>query len=202
MEKQMNEKQLELYEEIRHLIVKTTEMKDEYWHAYNGLDTWQFWLIFLGMFVAPLVILYFLIDRDKMSLLGFYGYNIHVWFSHIDNWGTKHGLWGYPYELVPFIPGNLSLDVALVPILYMLVYQWTLNQNKNYYIYTLALSVFLSFIFKPILSMHHLFKLHEWVTFLHIFAAYCALFIFSKLITNIFIWMSKQGTKKGLFPQR
>ncbi|MGM0878333.1 MAG: CBO0543 family protein, partial [Bacillota bacterium] len=139
--------------------------------------------------------LYFFIDRKKIFLIGFYGFNIHVWFGYIDTWGNNQGLWGYPYKLIPFIPGSLSLDAALIPVLFMLVYQWTLNHKKNYYIYTLGVALFLSFVLKPLLVMHNLFVLHKWVNYFYLFIAYCFIFLFSKLITNIFIIMQKKAAK-------
>jgi hypothetical protein len=183
----MEKEQLESYEKIKALQEQLTQLQTEYWHSYSSLGTVQFWVIFLLFFVAPLIALYFFIDRKKIFLLGFYGFNIHVWFGYIDTWGSKHGLWGYPYQLIPFLPGNLSLDTALIPVVFILVYQWTLRYNKNYYLYTLGLSLFLSFIFKPLLTLHHLFELHKGVNFLHLFIAYCVIFLFAKIITNLFL---------------
>ncbi|WP_078427729.1 CBO0543 family protein [Alkalihalobacterium alkalinitrilicum] len=191
MEKVLDKEQLESYEKIKSMQEQLSQLQVEYWHSYSNLETVQFWVIFLLFFVAPLVALYFLIDRKKIFLIGFYGFNIHVWFSYIDIWGYKNGLWGYPFELIPFLPGNLSLDAALIPVLFMLVYQWTLNNNKNFYLYTFGLSVFLSFVFKPLLTLHHYFELHKGVNFFHLLLAYCVIFLISKMITNIFIKMKK-----------
>jgi hypothetical protein len=188
----VGKEQLEFYEKIKSMQEQITQLHTEYWQAYSNLETWQFWVIFLLFFIAPLVTLYFVIDRRKMFLLGFYGFNIHVWFGYIDTWGSKEGFWGYPYQLVPFIPGNLSLDATLVPISFMLVYQWTLKNNKNFYLYTLGLSLFLSLIFKPILTLHHLFELHKGTNFFHLLIGYCAVFLFSKIITNVFIKMQEK----------
>jgi hypothetical protein len=188
----VGKEQLELYEKIKSMQEQITQLHADYWQQYSNLGTWQFWVIFLLLFIAPLVTLYFLIDRRNMFLLGFYGFNIHVWFGYIDTWGYKQGYWGYPYQLVPFLPGNLSLDAALIPIAFMLVYQWTLKHNKNFYLYTTALSLFLSFIFKPILTLHHLFELHKGTNFFYLFISYCGIFLFSKIITNVFIKMQEK----------
>ncbi|WP_121664967.1 CBO0543 family protein [Metabacillus endolithicus] len=187
----MDQQQMEAYEKINSLMKDVTDLRVEYWHQYSNFQSWQFWVIFLLMFLTPLLVLYFVIDRKKMFLLGFYGFNINVWFGIVDTWGNKQGLWGYPYELTPYVPGNLSLDTALVPVLFILVYQWTLNHNKNFYLYTIVLALFLSFICKPILVMHNFFLLHKWANYFYLFIGYCLIFLFSKLITNIFLKMSK-----------
>ena len=196
MKNPMDKEQLELYEKMRSLTEDLSQLKVEYWYSYSSMSSWQFWVILLVMFILPLVVLYFFIDRKKIFLIGFYGFNIHVWFRYVDVWGYNQGLWGYPYELLPILPGNLSLDATLVPVLFMLVYQWTLNKKKNFYLYSLGLSLFLSFIIKPILVMHHLFALHKWVNYLHLFLFYCAIFLFSILITKIFIMMQESHKKQ------
>ena len=59
----------------------------------------------------------------------FYGYNIHVLFGYIDLYGRNLGYWNYPFPVFPPIPG-LSLDTSLVPVTFMLVYQWTIKRKK------------------------------------------------------------------------
>lgn len=188
----MDKKQQEMLNQITSYQEKLSKIQIEYWHTYSNWESWQFWVMLIAMFIAPLIILYFLIDRRKILLIGFFGLNIHVWFNYINIWGVKKGLWEYPYELLPFLPGNISLDAALIPVLYMLLYQWTINKNKNYYLYMLILSAFLSFIFKPLLVLHELFKLNKGINYFHIFIAYCILFLLSKLITQIFIILQKK----------
>ncbi|GAA0345497.1 hypothetical protein GCM10008967_39910 [Bacillus carboniphilus] len=183
----MGKQQTEMYDKIQSVQDQLTQLQIDYWFQYSHLGTWQFWVLLLFFFVGPLVTLYFVIDRRIMFFLGFYGFNIHVWFGYIDTIGRKYNFWGYPYELIPFIPGSIALDATLVPISFMLVYQWTLKNNKNYYLYTAILAAFFSFIIKPILTLHHLFELHRGVNFFHLFLLYCIIFLISKIITNIFI---------------
>lgn len=188
----MKKSQLILSEKIHSLQEYTTQLQLEYWLKYSSFGTWQFWVILLIFFIAPLVVLYFKIDRKKIFLLGFYGFNIHVWYRYMDVMGLKTGFWGYNYELIPFLSGNVTISAAIVPVVYMLVYQWTINNNKNFYLYSIIVSLFFAFIFKPLLKMHQFFVLDEAVTFVHMFVVYCFVFILSKGITNIFLWMQKQ----------
>ncbi|WP_035179929.1 CBO0543 family protein [Alkalihalobacterium bogoriense] len=183
-----SEKQLEALNKITSTTEKLTQTQIEYWTLYSHMNTWGFKVILL-MFIIPLIALYFLIDRRKMLLLGFYGMNIHVWFSYINISGIRQGLFSYPFELIPFIPGNLALDATLIPVLFMLVYQWTINHRKNFYIYTIALSLVLSFIFKPLLVHFGFFVLHKGMNYFYLFVLYCVIFLFSKLITTVFLKM-------------
>ena len=191
MEVKMDQDQSEHLNKIRSMYEQLSELETEYWYLYSNLTDLKFWIV-LMLFVIPLIAVYFLIDRKKIFLIGFYGFNIHVWFGYIDIWGVKHGLWEYPYQMLPFLPGSVTLEASLAPVLYMLLYQWTLNNNKNFYLYTLVLSLFWAFIAKPILVMHHMFHLHKWANYLHLFIALCVIFLLSKLITNIFIKMQNK----------
>ncbi|MFB3170009.1 CBO0543 family protein [Neobacillus sp. 179-C4.2 HS] len=168
----------------------------KYWQEYSAFDTWQFWFHVI-MFVSPLIILYFAMDWKRALQLGFYGYNVHVWFGYFDDFGASQGLWTYPYKMIPFIAHSVGLDASLVPVSFILVYQWTLKHHKNYYLYTLLLSLFLSFILKPIFVMHNLFKFNSWANYFHLFLTYIVILVLSKVITDIFLRFQKNAKEKG-----
>jgi hypothetical protein len=161
-----------------------------YWKDFSSFNTWQFWLMLL-LFIIPLVIIFFNIDRKHAFQIGFYGFNVHVWFGYIDRFGTSQGYWDYPYQWLIFLPNSISLDASLIPVLYMLVYQRTWGNTKNYYLFTFILSAVLSFVVKPILSMSNLFKLYQGANFFHLFLGYIIILVLSKLITDLFLYFQK-----------
>ena len=81
----------------------------------------------------------------------------------------------------------MSLDGALVPVAFMLVYQWTLNKKKNFYLYAIALSAIFSFGLKPLLVSVNLFGLNKGMNYFYLFLLYCLMFLISKFITNFFL---------------
>lgn len=187
-------KQLEALEKVTLMTEKLSQSQLEYWQTFSHLNTWGFKIILL-MFIVPLIFLYFFIDRNNILLLGFYGMNIHVWFSYINIAGVKWGFFSYPFELIPYLPGNLALDAALIPVLFILIYQYTIRHKRNFYIYSIGLSLILSFLFKPLLVTLQLFQLHKGTNYFHLFVLYCIIFSFSKIITNLFLWMQKKQTQ-------
>lgn len=168
----------------------------KYWQEFSAFDTWQFWF-HVVMFLSPLIILYFAMDWKRALQLGFYGFNVHVWFGYIDDFGSTQALWSYPYKMIPFVAHSIGLDASLVPVSFILVYQWTIKNNKNYYLYTLLLSLFLSFILKPIFVMHNLFKFNAWANYFHLFLSYIVILVLSKVITDIFLFFQKNAEEKG-----
>jgi hypothetical protein len=186
----MINKQQEMYQQLVHETEHLTEFDATFWHLYSNFGTWQFWIIFI-MLIAPLVILYFTIDRRRILLLGFYGFNIHTWFGYIDNSGVRAGWWGYPFHLFPYL-SNFALDASLVPVAFMLVYQWTIRHRKNFYLFSFILSAFFAFILKPIMVQFHFFVLGDKLRYVDLFILYCVVFIVARMITSLFLFMGKK----------
>ncbi|WP_164214306.1 CBO0543 family protein [Virgibacillus sp. YIM 98842] len=187
----MQEKQREQLDNIRSIRQQLTELEIEYWQSFSDFAAWQSWLV-IAMIVVPLLILFFTIDKRKALLIGFFGFNYHVWFMYTNTLGEKLGLWEYPYQILPFLP-SFALDASLVPIVFMLFYQWTLNHSKNVYVYAIVLSAILAFVFKPILVAIDFFQMYEWVDYFFLFITYYGFFLISILITNLFRWLKKKA---------
>jgi pilus assembly protein TadC len=164
-----------------------------YWQTYSNVTTWQFW-VNLVLFVAPLIILYFYIDRSRIFRIGFFGFNVHVWFGYIDLLGGALGLWAYPYKILPFFTISVSLEAALVPVAYMLLYQWALERKRNYYLYATILSAILAFGLKPAMAALSLFKMYQWMNYFYLFLGYIVIMLLSKWITDVFAYLhNRQG---------
>lgn len=68
------------FDKILHGRKENTDSLINYWTDYSNPSTWQFWFLIVILLI-PLVILYIKMDRSKVYLIGFYGYNVHV-FLH------------------------------------------------------------------------------------------------------------------------
>jgi len=180
---------MDALEKLNYMQDKLTNSWIDYWHRYS-VGTWQFWVSTL-ILLLPLVILYFTLNRKRAMLLGFYGYTVHVLFSYIDAYGTSHSLWSYPFKTLPG-PMSFALDVSFIPVAYMLVYQWALRNEKNYYLSATVLSGFLAFVFKPIMTSLGMFLLHKGTTNLHIFIGYIVITLVAKWVTDLYLYLLKE----------
>jgi len=188
--------QLHILRQISKTEREQSERWMNYWHDYSNYTTWQFWVV-LAMFVIPLILLILFIDRKKIFQLGFYGYSVHVFFTYTDAIGTLRGTWIYPYKFLPLLPSSVTLDASLVPVSYILLYQYTLNKRKNYYIWMLMLCLALAFFLKPLMVGIGLFHFNGKENFLLLFAGYLMVGLTSKWVTDLFKFLSK--TKKWSF---
>ena len=188
----MKENQLEIIEKIRIAEKIQSNQWIKYWQDYSNIDTWQYWLVF-ALFLIPLILLILYIDRKRVFQLGFYGYGVHIFFAIIDSFGVLRGLWIYPYKILPGLPANISLDSSFVPVTYILLYQYTLNKGKNYYIHLLLLCLVFAFIIKPLMVEIGLFRFGGKNNFLLLFWGYVTVGLISKWITDFFIFLNKNN---------
>jgi hypothetical protein len=187
----MNEHQVEILNESTSKQIDATHMLLDYWSTYSHVGTWQFWTIIICLFALPLAVLYFAIDKEKIFLMGFYGFSINIWLNLADGIGSQLGWWVYPYLALPFTPTGFTLSSAIVPVVFILVYQWTLNHNKNFYLYSFLLAAILSFLFLPLLSAIDFFKLTIGAGYWFMLAIYTVVFLISKLIVSVFLYRKK-----------
>lgn len=68
----------------------------------------------------------------------------------------------------------------------MLIYQWTLNNHKNYYLYAIITAAIFAFILKPILVSTGLFRMYGGINYFHIFFGYVFVLLIAKVITWLF----------------
>jgi hypothetical protein len=163
---------------------------NEYWWDFSLYTSFEYWLMVLFL-VVPLILLLFKINKNKLFQILFYGYSIHMSFGYLDLYGRNMGYWNYPFPVIPVLPG-ISLDSSLIPIIFIFVYQSSLTSNKKYYMYATITSVILSFVFKPMLVGLRLFRMYGSINYFHLFISYVAVFIFAKVITDIFLWIKKR----------
>nr|WP_263326259.1 hypothetical protein [Neobacillus sp. Marseille-Q6967] len=181
--------QMEKFDKIVKMGNKSTDALNGYWIDFALYSSFEYWMM-VAFLIVPLLILFFKIDKNKIFLIGFYGYSVHVIFAYVDTFGKHSGYWNYPFPVIPVLPG-LAIDSSLVPVAFMLVYQWTLN-NKSYYLYSIAMAGIFSFILKPFLVELGLFRMYENKNYLHIFIGYLFVLFTAKFITNVFLWTQKK----------
>ncbi|HZG17672.1 MAG TPA: CBO0543 family protein [Candidatus Bathyarchaeia archaeon] len=182
---------MQLYE----LGQKITDKLIEYWWQFSSFDSWQFWVT-LAMLVVPLIVLYFLIDRSQVFKIGFFGLCVHIVTTYADLTGWRLGYWDYPYFAIPLFPVALGLDSSLIPVVFMLLYQWVTEKNRNFYLYAVILAALFAFGLKPLMNTLDLFRLHKGLSFLELFLyVYVPIIFLSKWLFNTFVFLENQKGK-------
>lgn len=184
----MGEEQLGAFNHLVEMQKELTTLEMKYWNQYSSYNDWHFWFMVV-LLILPLIVLYLFIDRRRMFHLGFFGFSIHILQSYVDSAAVYLGKWTYLYKLIPIYPISFALDASCIPVTFMLIYQWTLNHKKNFYLYATMPAIFFAFIAKPFLVGINITKLGPsgggfayLILFIsHLFIAYA-----SKWITDLF----------------
>ncbi|MED3563270.1 hypothetical protein [Bacillus xiapuensis] len=120
-----------------------------YWNHYSSITSWQFWMI-LALTLIPLIILFLKIDRKRIFELLFFGYTAHILWTYYNIALEKYGYLNHPYFLTPALPYALTLTASMLPVTFILLYQFCTNHSANYYLYTLFVSAIFAFILGPL----------------------------------------------------
>lgn len=186
----LDNERLSRFDEIVKMGKEGQKALNEYWLEYALYTTFEYWMMVL-LLVVPLIVLLLKVKKNKLFQILFYGYSVHISFGYEDLYGRNLGFWNYPFPVIPALPG-LTLDSSFIPVIFIFIYQSTLNSNKKYYLYSILTSVFLSFVFKPMLVGLGLFRMYGSITYIHLFLSYLSIVIFAKLLTDLFVWIKKR----------
>ncbi|AEI44657.1 CBO0543 family protein [Paenibacillus mucilaginosus] len=191
----MTSEQQEILTELSNRASSLTNDWSMYWKTYSHPGTWQFWA-YLLTFAVPLVALVIRIDRKLAFRLGFYGLTVHLLSTYVDTYATTHRMWQYPYRIIPAIPFSVGLDVSLIPVVYMLFYQWTLKRRKNYYLWLLVVSAAFTYGLKPLLVLVGLFRFYEG-TYFQLFLLYFGGGLVAKWLTDLFKYAQSRSLDRA-----
>lgn len=189
----LENERLSRFDEIVKMGKEGQKALNQYWFDYSLYSFFEYWLM-VSFLVFPLIFLILKVNKEKLFQILFYGYSVHICFGYEDLFGRNMGYWNYPIPVIPSLPG-ITLDSSLIPVIFIFVYQSTINSNKKYFSYGVLTALLLSFVFKPMLVGLGLFKMYGSINYFHLFLSYLSVLIFAKLLTDLFIWIKKRHLK-------
>lgn len=156
------------WKEINQTREQLHRLLQSYWSDYSGVGTWPFWLIFTFL-IVPLVLLFFTVDRKRIFEIFFFGYTIHILWTYTYI-ALENAMYLSPrYFLTPFLPFALNITASVLPVGFLLLYQYCTNHNKNFYLYTILLSAIFAFGLASLEQWLGLLELHGGLRKFHLF---------------------------------
>ena len=119
------------------------------------------WLGVVAFIVLSYYICFKLLDKRRLTQLLLFGSLMTVSMTYIDIFGSQFVLWTYLDRVMPIVPSLLFFDYTIIPLYYMLVYQYS-STWKSFAIWNAVLAGIISFVIFPLLSLLKLFKLENW----------------------------------------
>ncbi|GAA0417585.1 MAG: hypothetical protein ACQEWU_14755 [Bacillota bacterium] len=185
----------ELYYQIYELKERLGILQEEYWHQTSGPDTWYFWFNIVSV-IIPFVLLYFFLDRGRVFEIGFYGFAIHVMWSNLDNVLSMYNYLITPHSISYLFPTSLTVTTVVLPIGFMLLYQYCTNKGKNFYLYAIVLSAGFGYGLASIFIALDMLILHGGMKLTYIFLLDVAISYLAFWLTKLFWWLKNHGPKK------
>ena len=169
------------HEEIREAQVKLHQLTHKNWYNHDFL-TLDWWLLIIVM-ILPWIIWWKLVDKDSLIEITLYGLFIALFSGILDTIGFSLGLWSYPNKVIPINPPLFPADFTLLPVTYMLLYQYFTSWKPFIIASTIVFGVY-TFAGEPFLEWLGVYTTYSW-QYVYSFPIYVAMSVF-------FRWLVKQ----------
>ncbi|MEN2765811.1 CBO0543 family protein [Ornithinibacillus xuwenensis] len=116
------------------------------WLQYD-LFTFDWWLLVI-FFILPWIVWIKLVDRNRMVEIFLFGMFIIKITTITDILGTELDFWQYPTSLLPMFPRAFPFDISMVPVAFMLIYQF-FTTWKTYTYALLTMATIYAFVGEP-----------------------------------------------------
>lgn len=135
------------------------QMRIEDW-VNNNVFTLRWWVLLFSL-VVPWFVWYHLADKRRLKEMLLYIALTAGIAALLDELGSKLGMWVYPVKLMPMLPRLITANYSMVPIIYVLIYQY-FPKWKSFIIANMILTLVFSFVLEPILVWLKLYYLITW----------------------------------------
>lgn len=136
-----------------------SKLREEVWLT-DILWSWQWWLL-LALLFLPWIMWWRLVDKKRLAEICLLGMFVLATASWMDEIGTDLILWYYPYKVIPWYPQLIPTNYTVLPITYMLIYQYT-PKWSSYIIAMAAMSALFSWGAEPVLEFMGIYQLVTW----------------------------------------
>lgn len=156
-------------------VVKAQHALTEIRHAYflhKVLFSPQWWLL-VSSLILPWLVWWFIVDKRRITLILLYGCFVMVTSVTLDMVGGDLLFWEYPYKVIPWGPRLNTADLSILPVTFMLIYQFFNSWRAFIYAHIVNAALF-AFIGEPLLNWLNIYVPLLW-KHIYSFPAYIAL---------------------------
>lgn len=158
-------------------------MTYELW-ADHCVFTFQWWLETIFLF-TPWFLWCKLVDRKRLKEILLYGFSVMMLTTYLDEVGSELTLWAYPYKITPIFPRLITVDFTILPVTFMLIYQY-FQTWKTFTIVIILIAAVFAFICEPILIWLKIYKIYNW-SHIYSFFIYIAMAISLRWLTKTIV---------------
>lgn len=152
-------KRVPAFEEVYNIQSAADQAGRDFWFD-SVVFTYQWWLL-VALIIIPFVLWWKIVDRKRLFEITTYGLFVALLAGLLDAIGVELDAWDYKYDLIPLLDVFIVYDVSILPISYMLLYQY-FQTWRSFLIAHIVLSFAFAFIAEPLLVWLDIYQLMEW----------------------------------------
>lgn len=119
------------------------------------------WWFLLGLFIFSILGWWKLVDKRRLPEVSLYAALTTFVTLAMDEYGEELARWDYPTDVFPIFPPLTAIDLASLPMIYSLIYQY-FGGWKTFMKATIVMAAIFSFVFEPILVWGGFYQLLKW----------------------------------------
>ncbi|GMA98184.1 hypothetical protein PIPA1_09840 [Pelosinus sp. IPA-1] len=148
----------------------------------------------IGFVIISYIFCFSLLDKTRLTKTILFGSLISVFSVVIEIVGCNSNLWAYSLPIYPMIPNIFLLDITVIPLYYMLIYQRAYSW-KSYAVWNIGASAFLGFVFSPLVVSLGLVQLIQW-NYVNTFLIIAFVGFLAKAVISLIISFEEQYQTK------
>lgn len=147
------------FEDVQEARETLRDVSFQHW-IQDDIFTWQWWFL-LAAAIVPWILWLIVHDKRRTFEILSFGLIWAVLSSLLDVIGGELVLWGYPHKLLPMVPPLFPADMTVIPVIFMLIYQFAKSYYR-YFILSVLGSALFSYVFERLFIKGEMFTLHKW----------------------------------------
>lgn len=184
---------MSLWKQILHHNEKLAELRKPHF-IQDVLWSYQWWILVLTIIVlwTAWVIL---VDRKRLRNILLVGLFAMGFALVLDDIGLSMALWNYPYKIAFFSTRLSPVDMVVLPIAFMFIYQYCRKWGL-YILFCILFSAFASFVAEPIFVKLDMYTIIHW-KFIYSAPIYVAIGIVTKGAVDLTEWLERRARAKA-----
>ena len=159
--------------------------------VHNNVFTFQWWL--LGIFlIAPWFLWWKLVDKQRLAEILLYGLMVLISASYLDEIGSELTLWVYPYKFLPVFKQLTTANFTMLPIIYMLIYQY-FERWKSFLTASILMAIAFLFLGEA-LRWLGIYRIYHW-NHIYSFSIYITMALFLRWLTKTIVSIQQKEVR-------
>lgn len=147
------------WDELIKLRVQIRDMLMDYWITHT-VFSFNWWFLLISTLVI-FAIWVFVLDKKRIIEISSFGLLVGTTTFILDTIGITLVLWSYPDRVIPVLPPIIEIHKVHLPIIYMIIYQYS-KTWKQFTIWLTLASLLFSFVLEPLTVWLGIYEIHHW----------------------------------------